>query len=147
MQAPALTRPLPSARLDRFGAAVAAACGLHCLLTPWLLALLPVSSLGFLADERIEWALLTVALLSGLASLVPSYIRHHHRGVALWWFATGSVLLLGVNASLDESVVNTVLLALGGLALFTGHRINARLCRDCVICDDASDHRRNRFLG
>jgi MerC mercury resistance protein len=147
MQTPALPRTLPSAGLDWFGAAVASACGLHCLVTPWLLALLPVSSLRFLADERTEWALLTVALLSGLASLVPSYIRHHHRGAALWWFATGSLLLLGVNLSLDESVVDSMLVALAGLALFAGHRVNARLCRDCVICDEASDRRRNCLRG
>jgi hypothetical protein len=103
MQARTLTRTLPSARLDRLGATVSAACGLHCLATPWLLALLPVSSFGFLADERTERALVTAALLAGLSSLVPSYIRHHHRGAALWWFATGSLLLLGAKVSLDES--------------------------------------------
>jgi hypothetical protein len=127
----------PSGRLDRFGAAVSAACGLHCLVTPWLMALLPVSSLGLLADERTEWALLTVALLSGLASLVPSYIRHHHRGTGLWWCAAGSLLLVVPRVSLSDSAATPMLLALGGLALVVGHRINARLCRECAECNDA----------
>jgi hypothetical protein len=135
---------LPSGRLDQFGATVSAACGVHCLLTPWLLALLPMGAVGVLADEKTEWGLLAVSLLSGLASLVPSYFRHHHDGTALRWFLVGGVLLLGAKTSLEESAVSGLLLALGGVALFGGHRINARLCRDCTICKNSPARRRDR---
>ena len=124
--------PSKQRRIDTAGAAAAATCGLHCLVVPPLLAVMPMTSFQMIADPRVEWSLLAISVMLGAVSLVPAFLRCHRCPGALVWFAAGAVLLLGTRAVFTEdSAARAWLLAGGGLCVFLSHRFNARLCCPC----------------
>jgi hypothetical protein len=120
-------------RLDVIGAAAAATCGLHCLIVPPLLAVLPFTSFHVVADPGVEWSLLTISVGLGAISLVPAYLRCHGCSDALVWFVIGALLLLGTHVVVgEESAAKAWLLAGGGACVFVSHRLNAKLCCQCT---------------
>ena len=68
-------------RADRFGMAASFLCAVHCALLPFVLALLPVIGLGFLADHRFERGFVLFAASLAAIVLVTGFRRHHrHQG-------------------------------------------------------------------
>ena len=57
--------------LDKAGATASLACAVHCALMPLVVTLLPLVGLGFLADERTEWALLGLSAPAGVKQSGP----------------------------------------------------------------------------
>ena len=80
--------------LDAVGTAMSLLCAVHCAALPLLLALLPLSAFGALADERLEWVLVIAAATIGIASLTLGFREHRSRR-ALAILAVGIALLLG----------------------------------------------------
>jgi hypothetical protein len=120
-------------RLDAIGAAAAATCGLHCLIVPPLLAVLPFTSFHVMADPRVEWSLLAISVGLGAISLVPAYLRCHGCYDALACFFVGALLLLGTHVVVaEDSAAKAWLLAGGGACVFSSHRLNAKLCCQCT---------------
>ena len=50
-----------SYRLGTMAALVSSICAVHCLATPFLVGVLPLLGLGFVAEAWFEWAMLAVA--------------------------------------------------------------------------------------
>ena len=127
------------ARLDRLGVAASCACAIHCLITPLLIGLLPLLGLSWFADARTEWSFVTLSVLLGLLSLLPSYFRHHQRLRPAIIFTTGICLILIARLLLEEgSRIETPVVVVGALMVATAHIINLKLCRACKEC---SNHR------
>ena len=124
-----------SERLDALGASASLACALHCAALPFVVTLLPLSGLAFLADDRFEWAMMGAAAAIGVASLSWGYRRH--RSMRALMLLSGALTLLVVGRIAEEGaweVPGTVAMVVGGLALAGAHALNARLCRQCPTC-------------
>jgi hypothetical protein len=122
-------------RLDRLGAAASLACAAHCAAIPLLIGLLPLVGLGFLAEERTEWALAGLSIGVGSLSLIPSYARKHRQWRPLLLFAFGASMVIAVRLlAKDGSRLEAPAMTLGPLLIAFAHIVNRRLCRSCVAC-------------
>lgn len=121
--------------LDKAGATASLACAVHCALMPLIVTLLPLLGLGFLADERTEWALLGASALLGSSSLCLGY-REHRKRPALLILSLGlTALVLGrVLEERHFEAAGVAGVVLGGCTVAAAHFLNRRLCRACRIC-------------
>jgi MerC mercury resistance protein len=125
-------------RLDRIGAAASLACAVHCAAMPFLVGLLPLVGMSFLASKQAEWSLVVLSLSVGSLSLLPSYARKHRKWQPLLIFAFGVGLIIAVRMLAAEgSRLEAPAMALGALLIACAHLINRRLCRGCAACNPA----------
>lgn len=117
---------------DRVGATASFLCAIHCALLPFVLALLPILGLGFLASHLFEQIFIVCASALAVTTLAHGY-RHHRVGTPLWLLVPGLLLLwLGgflfhVHAGLN---LHAVLVAAGGGCVAVAHVWNLRLARE-----------------
>ena len=133
---PTTERALAPDALDRAGATASLACALHCALMPLVVTLLPLVGLAFLADQRIEWALVGLSAVLGVISLCLGYREHRSRR-ALALLGTGLALLaVGRIAEgyMQQTPWGVLLVVLGGLTVAGAHLLNRRLCATCRTC-------------
>jgi hypothetical protein len=125
-----------SARLDRVGATASLACAIHCALMPLVITLLPLVGLSFLADERIEWALVGSSAVLGISSLCLGRREHGSRR-ALAVLSVGlALLVLGrMMEQLHIGVWGVIIVVLGGVTVAGAHFLNRRLCQACRACN------------
>jgi hypothetical protein len=121
--------------LDRAGATASFICAVHCALMPLVITLLPLVGLGWLADERIEWALVIAAGIMGVSSLCLGYRVHRNRRA----FAALSVaLVLLASGRIAEhhkmGWIGVAMVVCGGLTMVIAHALNYKLCRTCHSC-------------
>lgn len=121
-----------NSRLDRLGIVASCVCAIHCLVTPMVLALLPLLGASFLADEMTENLLLLTAFVIGASSLIPGYFLHHRRALPIAVFGGGTLLIMAGRFWSDEgSWLETALSGLGVTLFAVSHFINYRLCAAC----------------
>lgn len=138
MPPPAVASPRPvSVLADRVGATASLLCAVHCALLPFVLALLPLIGLEFLAGHTFERVFVACAAVLAGASILTAY-RRHRRPHALFLMVPGIALLLfGVAINLDAHVViHTVSVVTGGVLVASAHVTNLVLshrhhCSDC----------------
>jgi hypothetical protein len=111
--------------IDRVGAAASMLCAVHCALLPFVLALLPLIGLEFLAGHAFERIFVACAAALACASLLSAY-RHHRRPHALFLMVPGiGLLVLGIAVNLDlHIVVHTVCVVTGGVLVAGAHVVN-----------------------
>ena len=122
--------------LDCLGAASSTLCAIHCLLTPLLLAALPVLGLHVVFGEPLEWAFVAVGLAVGTLALVPSFRRLHGQLLPLMLFLGGASLwaVARIGPASDSALEVPTMLA-GSASVVTAHIVNRRLCRACSGCE------------
>ena len=128
-------KPPTQIDLDKAGAAASLACAVHCAVMPLVITLLPLLGLSFLADERMEWALLGLSALLGSSSLCLGY-REHRQSRALLVLSLGLTALV-TGRILEErhfEVAGVIGVVLGGCTVATAHFVNRRLCHTCRAC-------------
>ncbi|WP_430390941.1 MerC domain-containing protein [Dyella sp. 20L07] len=115
---------------DRVGATASFLCAIHCAALPFVLAILPLLGLGFLADHRFERGFVMFACALALVSLISGY-RHHHRGLPLFLALPGLTLLItGVTFAEGYSIaLHSVLVTCGGFLVAAAHFVNLRTHR------------------
>ena len=131
--APAFVPPRPTTSsprrfatlVDRVGATASMLCAVHCALLPFVLALLPLIGLEFLAGHTFERIFVGCAAMLACASLVTAY-RRHRRPHALFLMVPGIALLcLGILVNLDVHVlVHTACVVTGGVLVASAHVVN-----------------------
>lgn len=126
----ALPTPMPKTRrfavlVDRVGATASLLCAVHCVLLPFVLALLPLLGLEFLAGHTFERIFVSCAAVLASASILFAY-RRHRKPQALFVMVPGIALLLfGIAVSLDTHVVlHTVAVVCGGVLVASAHITN-----------------------
>jgi hypothetical protein len=115
--------------VDKVGATASLLCAIHCAALPFVLALLPVLGLSFLADHRFEHIFIACASCLAVAALIRGY-RRHRVASALAVLVPG-LLLLWSGAWLFDAE-NTLfwhatLVTLGGSCVALAHILNLRL--------------------
>lgn len=115
---------------DRVGATASFLCAVHCALLPFVLALLPLLGLEFLANHAFERGFVLFAATLATLTLVGGYRRHRQR-LPLMLVAPGLALLVsGVAVDLDtRTALHSVLVTCGGLLVALAHVVNLRLSR------------------
>lgn len=136
-------------RADRLGATASFLCAIHCAALPFVLALLPLLGLGFLAGHAFERAFVAFAAALAVFSLVGGY-RRHRRVQSLVLAAAGLTLLVsGVTfISAMPLAVHSSLVACGGVLLATAHFVNLRndlrQARSCCVARSGAQALGNR---
>ncbi|WIG55675.1 MAG: hypothetical protein OJF61_001462 [Rhodanobacteraceae bacterium] len=127
MPAPASPRRF-AALVDRVGATASLLCAVHCALLPFVLALLPLIGLEFLAGHTFERIFVACAAALAAASILVAY-RRHRRPHALFLMLPGIALLLaGIAINLDAHVlVHTASVVTGGVLVASAHVTNLLL--------------------
>lgn len=117
---------------SRLAACAAAWCGVHCAVTPFLVAVAPALALSE-GVERAMWAV-TVLLGAVLLGLGPA---SRHAGVILT-FGGGAALWGASLAGWLEPLPETATSAGGSLILAGGMVWSARICRTgaCSVCPE-----------
>src|ERR1700754_1628268 len=115
---------------DRVGATASFLCAIHCAALPFVLALLPVLGLSFLAAPRFEAGFVAFACVLASAALISGF-RRHRRRLPLILATPGLMLLvLGVTVLHSHSLlVHSVLVTCGGFLLASAHFVNLRVDR------------------
>lgn len=115
---------------DRVGAMASFLCAIHCAALPFVLALLPLLGLGFLADHRFERGFVIFACVLALISLLNGY-RRHRRSLPLRLAMPGlALLLIGVTFAERYSIgLHSALVTCGGLLVAAAHFVNLRADR------------------
>lgn len=111
--------------LDRIGMTASTFCAIHCAVVPFLISVLPLWGLSFLADEWIEICMIILSVAIGIWSLGLSWLRHR-KIAALLIFACGFFLIVLAHLFEHGSTAH-FLLPLGGLAVASAHYINWKL--------------------
>ena len=117
--------------LDRAAMAGSAACMVHCLALPLLLAAVPAAAAIIVIPESFHrWVLLLAVPLAAIA-LLGGRARH----AALWPLCLGaaglSLLMIGAFA-LSEGGVERAVTVTGGILVALAHAANLRLRHDCA---------------
>lgn len=115
---------------DRIGATASFLCAVHCALLPFVLALLPVIGLGFLADHRFERGFVLFAASLAAVVLFTGFRRHRRQLPLLLVLPGVALLVAGVCVDLDTDVVlHSVLVTCGGVMVAAAHLTNLRVSR------------------
>ncbi len=123
---------------SRLAACAAAWCGVHCALTPFLVAAAPALALSE-GVERGVWAG-TVALGAAMLALGPA----RRNAAVVLAFAGGAALWAASLAGWLEPLPETVTSAAGSLVLAGALVQSARVCKtdSCAVCADEEESER-----
>lgn len=89
--------------LDALGFSASAICAVHCLLMPFVITLLPVIGLSFLAHPAFEATLIVSGLIIGALSLSHGYLKHHHNLLPILTLSVGfGIIAIGHLEPLEE---------------------------------------------
>jgi hypothetical protein len=110
---------------DRIGATASFLCAIHCALLPFVLAVLPLVGLEFLADHRFERGFVMFACALAMVALIRGFRRHQQPLPLLLAIPGLALLLLGVTFAENYSIIlHSVLVTCGGLLLASAHFVN-----------------------
>ena len=117
---------------SRLTACAAAWCGLHCALTPFLVAVAPALALA----ESVERAVWVGTVFLGAVMLVLGPARRN--AAVVLTFSGGSALWAASLAGWLEPLPETMMSAAGSLILAGALVQSARICQDsaCPACVD-----------
>lgn len=127
------------ASLDRLGIVVSLTCGLHCILTPFLIGAAAVMPLGWLESEFTEAVLLSVAVTLGVVSLARGFCLRHRRKRCIAFFFAGVLALAAAKFGVIAEEYEPWTVFAGATAIATAHFVNFRLCKTCVRCVAAEE--------
>lgn len=121
---------------DRIGATASFLCALHCAALPFVLTVLPVLGLGFLANHEFERWFIAFATTLALTMLVRGFRRHRGPQALALLVPSLALLWLGGFVVHAEGFVawHAVLVALGGSGVAIAHVVNLRLSHAHDAC-------------
>ncbi|WP_407425644.1 MerC domain-containing protein [Arcticibacter sp.] len=115
------TEPLTS-KLDKIGITASTFCAIHCAVVPFIISVLPLWGLGFLAEEWMEILMIVLSLTIGSWSLGLSWIKHR-RTTALLIFICG-FLFIAAGHWFGHGSSEHLFLPAGGLTIALAHYVN-----------------------
>lgn len=114
-----------AALVDRVGATASLLCAVHCALLPFVLALLPLLGLAFLAGPLFERIFVACAVSLAVGSLVLAYRRHRRPHALLLMLPGIALLLFGIFVDVHTAVlVHTASVVTGGVLVASAHVTN-----------------------
>jgi hypothetical protein len=124
-----------SYRLSTVAAMVSSVCAVHCMVTPFLVGVLPLAGLGFFAAEWFEWTMLAVAGVLGTIGFGLSFWQLHNNGRPFAVFVAGLATLASAHLVFEEqAVVHALVMLLGAAIMWQAGRMNHTLVHACQRC-------------
>lgn len=118
--------------LDRIGITASTLCAIHCAALPFLITVLPMWGMGFLANEMVEIAMIGVSLILGVWSLSSAYRKQHHRIIPIVILVTGfGCIAFGHFSGIE--LLEPILIPLGGFTIAVAHYINLKMLKSCPL--------------
>jgi hypothetical protein len=118
--------------LDRIGITASTLCAIHCAALPFVITVLPMWGVGFLANEAVEITMIAVSLIIGIWSLSAAYRKQHHRIIPVLILISGFACI-AVGHFLGIELLEPILIPLGGFTIAIAHYINLRMLKSCPI--------------
>ncbi|MGB0523381.1 MAG: MerC domain-containing protein [Flammeovirgaceae bacterium] len=118
--------------LDNLGICISSLCALHCLITPFLLILLPFASLAFLEAEGFEIGMIALSFVLALASLVVSYFRNHRNTTPMMLAGVGFIFF-ALARLVHLEAAEILLSIIGGACIVIAHYRNRKLLKSAVL--------------
>ncbi len=115
--------------VDNTGACLSFACAIHCIAMPLLVTILPLIGLGFLANERAELVLITVAIGLAIGSL--AWGVRHHRSWRAFLILIVALTFVATARTAVEGTFEVVFYSIGAILLASAHLVNRHLCKTC----------------
>lgn len=110
------------AHIDFFGFLNSFLCAIHCAIFPLLISVGLLESLFWIEHFWLEMTFLFLSIFFASLSLIKSF-KVHKRTEALLMVLLGLVcLFIGLN--LEHSIVQTIMMTLGGIIIATAHIVN-----------------------
>ena len=113
--------------LDRCGIWLSSLCGLHCLLLPVLVPLLPLLASSMFAQAWFERAILAGSIGIGAIAMSVGVFRHHGRWSPLLLLASGAVIYWFKDAFGHDAEPFAV--CIGAALIVYGHLQNIKFTR------------------
>lgn len=139
--------------IDRVGTWASSLCALHCCAMPFLIGVLPILGVSFLATNEFEWTMIAIAGVLGGYGAYAGF-RFHQRLAAIALFTIGILTLISnriviaattteaccvLHAAPEEGLPFQVFPAVvGGLLVASSHVVNHHLCKNCKECTSDS---------
>ena len=117
--------------LDRAAMGASAACLLHCVALPVVLAMLPLVGTVIVIPESFHLWMLVFAVPVALVALIAGRALHGRNDPLIVGLA--GLVGLASGALVAEGALETGLTVVGGVALASAHAMNARFRRSCCI--------------
>lgn len=121
---------LKSINLDKIGITASTACAVHCAVLPFLLTLLPLWGLEFLATPVLEISMILLSLILGIWSLGKSYRQIHRNPYPVITLTCGFMFILIGHLS-DLEAIEPILIPIGGFTIAGAHFLNLKLNKGC----------------
>jgi MerC mercury resistance protein len=121
-------------KVGKVGAGLSVACGIHCMLMPVLIAVLPLMGLGFFVHGWFEIGLMVSAIVLTLANLCWGVWQHRNVLPMLTLLSGMMWFYLGIG----ERHHWVYMMACGGCFL-TATLLNRNLCRARTCCPNHTD--------
>lgn len=119
--------------LDALGFSASAVCALHCLLMPFVITLLPVIGLSFLAHPAFEASLIISGLIIGAISLSHGYFKHHHNLLPTLTLSAGfAIIAMGHLEQVED--FEFLIISLGASLVAVSHILNYRMMKHEKNC-------------
>ncbi len=119
--------------LDALGFSASAICAVHCLLMPFVITLLPVIGLSFLAHPAFEATLIVSGLIIGALSLSHGYLKHHHNLAPVLTLSVGFAIIAIGHLEIVENY-EFLIVSFGASLVATAHVLNYRLMKHEKHC-------------
>jgi hypothetical protein len=115
--------------LDQLAVTLSGLCLLHCLLLPFIVAVLPF--LGQFGDDHLHAEMLIVVLPVSIIALALGYRRHRHTGVVVAGIVGLAILTIGgtIAHSAYGLLADRALTVVGSITLAVTHYRNFRLSK------------------
>jgi hypothetical protein len=114
--------------LDALGFSASAICAVHCLLMPFVITLLPVIGLSFLAHPAFESSLIVSGLIIGAFSLSHGYLKHHHNLLPILTLSLGfGIIAVGHLEQVED--FESFIVSFGASLVAASHVLNYRMMK------------------
>jgi len=125
-----------SEKIDKAGVVMSAACLIHCLLLPIILATIPfMSFLSFMKSPLAETLMILFAIFNAIFAVTLNF-KKHKKFIVPAIFISGTFLLL-LNFFAHKLVQqNEYIITIGAFFIGVGHLVNNKLCGSCPKCEN-----------
>lgn len=119
---------------DKLGITASLLCAVHCMTLPVLLPVIAASGLGILSEPGFELAMIVLAVLIGMYSIIKSFWSHHRKVYPFYFIGMGLLLLAMAKGGAVGEELEEIMVPLGVLCIALAHGLNWRLCKSCPVC-------------
>jgi hypothetical protein len=117
--------------LDKIATVLSLSCALHCLLLPFVLGILPLVGLSFLAHSTAEKIFVGLSIALAIFSICWGHKKHGKTDLFIILALSLAAIITGFFL-FEEG--EHILLFLGACGIATCHIINRKLCASCKTC-------------